>query len=642
MEIKNLKHSKRPVGRRRSTKRDLTEKVKLKLPEDYSWRVLAWLKQDLADYLSTEEDELLSQIIRDRDFASYQLLEELWGLQNCSITQKYDTTHISELRAKYQLSALLKKFQFDTDKSERIANAKEKFFLAEAACYEYNHSGYKLLCQTGTNKDIAIFTDAKSFLRKVLGEAPVRDSVLKYARHGPGSNLDTCNGQSNIYDKYSNWPYSCTQSAISYAKFFIASDKRWLGALENSYRSRFGIKKHEILNRKVFWENVLKVVVGNKITFVPKDARTERSIAIEPTMNLMLQLGVDGFIRKRLKRWDIDLDSQEKNQVLAFRGSIDPSLHGYATLDLSMASDTLSLKLCEMLLPAEWYSYLCKIRSANGCLGDDLLSYEKISSMGNGFTFALESAVFASLVYGAINTAQGFCDFKTEMSIFGDDIIIKRHNVDVVVRALSNAGFKLNMDKSFTSGLVTESCGTDWIQGKPVRPVFFKKQPGDCLDLFVDINRLKRILQLRWGVERSETVKGMSKWIPEQLRNLYGPYSDTDFDSYLHSDDAMHMHYVFNKCTWRYPRLIKKSVHKKGLNFLMRKLMHDLRDADENSFKDVYKRPIREFSTGGSRFTVYKSYSYTVGKTFSVCDIWQTDYNEDTAGIEFSPKGVNH
>ena len=453
--------------------------VKLKLPTDYPWKVLGWLATDLADKLQQDDYDLVKQIVRDRDYPALCVLQEMWSLQNLSkdITETY--AHISTVRTKYQLSALLKKFRFQTEKDTRVANALIKFINAEAVCKAFNHGGYKALAFGETEHDAKVLTYARAYISKVLGGAiePTNHIVTTWSRHGPGSNLDTLKGQSNLYDKYKDWPYSCTRSALPYARYLIETDKRWLGFLEDSYRSREGIPKHFVLDRERFWSSVLSVREGNRITFVPKTAREERSIAIESAMNLMLQLGVDGYIRKRLKRWDVDLDSQEKNKFFAYQGSLDPSDESYVTLDLSAASDSISLKLVQILFPEDWYQYLCKLRSPSGLYGDEVFIYEKISSMGNGYTFAIESLIFASLVYGVVRSMDGAFNPKTDYCVFGDDIIVRKRHVTKVIRALKLAGFSLNTDKSFLSGNVRESCGADWIQGKPVRPVFFDDTP---------------------------------------------------------------------------------------------------------------------------------------------------------------------
>jgi len=625
MEDKTYERTTRKPRKRlveRSSKNIPITKVGVQLPMDYPWQVLGWMSKDLAEFLDDDESALLAQIIRDRDVFALHLLSEQWGLQELSKSPVYQFSHISKQRALYQLSALLKKFRFDTDKDKRELMAIAKFRKAEAVCLTYNRCGYQALDRSETEQDACVLTYARSFLKKLLGVAsPTREIVTAWSRHGPGANLDTCGGQSSVYEKYGNWPYSCSKGALRYARFLIETDQRWLGALEDSYRARFKIPRHAILDQRVFWSNVLKVVKGNRIAFVPKDARTERSIAIEPAINLMLQLGVDGHIRKRLKRWDVDLDSQTKNQRMARIGSIVDSDESFVTIDMSMASDTISLKLCEQLLPDAWYHYLCDICSPFGVFKKEVFEFSKISSMGNGFTFVLESAIFAALVSGAIKAAFGVCCYRTDMSIFGDDIIIKKKAAAVVIHTLNRAGFSLNVEKSFLNGNIRESCGTDWIRGKPVRPVFFDETPIDVMELFTDINRLKRVLHLRWGLEDTLTIKSMCKWIPENFRDITGPYSDIAFDSHLHVS-APSVEYVFGG--WSHPRLVKSLVHKSGKSFLFRKIMHDLRGVPV--VDPVYKTKLT--TPGGNRFTVYKNYSYAVCKTYSATSKWSHDYAE--------------
>lgn len=609
--------------------RPLSQQIKVNLPSDYPWKVLGWLHDDLATLLNQEDNDRISRIVRSRDLCALNLLEEDWGLQKQSRIPVCDTEHISVSRAKYQLVALLKKFRFQSDRDMRIQAALKKFKAAEETCSEYNSRNFRYLAASRTEDEACIFTYAKSFIKQVIGGvAPTKDIVTLTSRHGPGSNLDTLKGQSNKYFKFENWPYSCTSSALPYARFLIQSDKRWLGALENSYRSRFGIPKHMILNQERFWADVFKIVPGNRITFVPKNAQTERSIAIEPAMNLMLQLGVDGFIRKRLKRFGVDLDSQSKNRIFAYRGSIDQSDDGYVTLDLAAASDSISLKLCELLLPHDWYDYLLKIRSPMGVLDKEIIEYSKISSMGNGFTFALESLIFAAICFAVVKLDQGSVDPKSDYCVFGDDIIVRRRHLPRVVRTLRRSGFNLNQDKSFVEGTVRESCGADWIHGKPVRPIYFDETPQTVMDLFVDINRLKRILELRWGITESKTVNKMTRWIPEQCKQFVGPYSNEDFDTHLH---CVHPVGHYQNGLWKYTKLIRRLTPLNGKDFFFRKLMHDLKGGDDpDLFKLKDQKNKWKVNTGGSRFTVVNALAYTVGRSYSVASFWQSDYAEDS------------
>lgn len=591
---------------------------KINLPRDYPWKVLQAMLADLREYLNAEDISELEDIIRKRDVAGLLALRGRWGLQSIAHSGGIE---FQKSKARYQLSALLSKFNFAGSREAREKAATEKFIAAEAQCRSFNLEGWKELAASKEEWKVIALTQAKAFLQKLLGVVlPESSQLCEWSRHGPGATLDTEKGKVSTYDKWKNWPYQCTGAVLALAKIAIRSDARWLGALEDDYRTRNNIPKHFLLDRKVFWQSVLQIVDGDRIAFVPKNAETFRTITIGPTLNIYLQLGVDGFIRRRLKRWGVDLDSQEKNQRLAYIGSlggIDP----YCTLDLAAASDTVSLKLCELLLPDEWYFYLWQLRSPMARLGKTEIWLHKMSAMGNGFTFVLESAIFTALIYGVMMATSGKFD-REDFSVFGDDLVVRQSLVPRLTEMLSSCGFKINAEKSFTSGFVRESCGTDWVKGKPVRPVFLEDTPTDVKELFSAINRLKRYLNLRWGLEESETVRLMSKWIPESFGTCKGPYSDTEFDSHLHSEKPIS---EFTGGRWEYTRVVYHPEQRSARSFLFRKLMHDLRPAQPTP---SYVKGRRKLTSQGSRFAVSHRNGETVGKLRSAAYEWRSEYAE--------------
>jgi hypothetical protein len=602
----------------KARKRDLRKAVSLRLPEDYPWKVVQKLHLDLKEYLSDADNGMIERVLRNRDFDGYLALAEAWGLQSTFLTG----VELHVIRARYLLASLVKKFQFPSDKDTRVARAKEIFFSAEGACKLYNDTSYKELIRPETEWGVSVLHYARLFLSRLLGvQLPGHRELLSRSRHGPGATIGTKKGNISQYHKFAEWPYSCTIDAVRYARFAIETDQRWFGALQNSYRERMGIPMQYPLDMSKFWAGVIEVVDGNRITFVPKDARKERTIAIEPLLNLFLQLGVDGFIRRRLKRWGVDLDHQEKNQELARLGSLRDDEDSFVTVDLSAASDSLSTKLCETLLPREWYSYLMDLRSPVGDLGEERISYEKISSMGNGYTFALESAIFAALIY-AVQKAGGGSFHNTEFAVYGDDLILRKRYYFQLVEALRLSGFKVNLEKTFSNGPIRESCGTDWFHGKPLRPVFLDKTPTSVMDLFCDYNRIKRLLSLYWGLEDSECLKMLRTWIPDQSQLIIGPYSDEDFDSYIHT--AMPNQGMYARGVYKYPRLIILPRHQAGKDFLFRKLMHDLREYPIPEPNYIGKG--RKVRGSGSRFTVTSRNALLVGKTVSTAEIWRDEY----------------
>lgn len=595
------------------------------LPRDYPWKVLDNLVEDLS-YLFTDSDlKRIRGVIRNRDFTAYLSLSEEWDAQ-CKHSRE---TSIAETRAKFQVTNLLKKFRFSSDAKVRRSSAIEKFLEAEQACGAFNKSGLSFvhIC-TESIEQSNVITHARRFLSLLLGEGlPHPEELTLWSRHGPGANLDTQYGQTSQYFKYSDWPYSCTRDALQEARCVIQNDERWLGALEDDYRHRYNIPKYAILDQELFWSTVITIVPGNRICFVPKNALIDRSIAIEPSLNLFLQLGVDGFLRRRLKRWGIDLNSQQKNQELARLGSLnweDPEC--FCTLDLASASDTISLKCCASLLPQEWYNYLLRIRSPLGVLDEDIIVYDKISSMGNGFTFALETAIFTSIVYGAMMESQGFFD-QAKVAVYGDDIIVPKPLFSSVVESLNQCGFKINEKKSFNEGPFRESCGADWFKGLPVRAVYLDSQPLTVKGLWTDLNRLRRILSLRWMIEDSKTESYIAHFIPPSFRSYIGPISDEDFDSYRHSHIPNGM---YDNCLWKFKRLVVTLEPQRGNKFLFRKLMHDLRGQPQPL--SIHTRSLvwrdGKLTGGGSRFTITRNDRVIVSASYSVADIWRTKYTE--------------
>jgi hypothetical protein len=199
----------------------------------------------------------------------------------------------------------------------------------------------------------------------------------------------------------------------------------------------------------------------NRVELVPKNWKTHRTIACEPEGNSVLQLAFDTFCKRRLrKRLNVDLSDQSRNQRLAYEGSVHGKL---CTVDLKAASDRLSLNVVHLLFPREWVDFFLDTRSPCWKDRDGVLHpYHKLSSMGNGYTFTIETLVFA-----AVCKSLGSKDF----SVYGDDIIIETELYEPLVELLSYLGFEVNQEKShvdrpsyttWAKGL----CGTPQLQGE--------------------------------------------------------------------------------------------------------------------------------------------------------------------------------
>jgi hypothetical protein len=229
---------------------------------------------------------------------------------------------------------------------------------------------------------------------------------------------------------------------------------------------------------------MLTVVPGGRYLTVAKNSSTDRSIIVEPTINSWFQQGLGRMIRQRLKsKCGVDLDDQSVNRRLAALGSISDDL---ATVDLSSASDLISKKLVLDLLPNDWYFWLNATRSHRIEIDGEVMVLEKFSSMGNGFTFDLQSLIFYALST-AISELEGYNSFW--VNVFGDDIVIPSGIRDRFCSVFNDVGFQINVNKSYFSGPFRESCGHDYYYGVNIRAVYLRKL-HTMFDLMVFHNRI--------------------------------------------------------------------------------------------------------------------------------------------------------
>lgn len=374
---------------------------------------------------------------------------------------------------------------------DRKKVALKGFFEAEDRCGITN----KRLCDFW-NRPVperyrAVFSRARSLLHHLFDGFTV-DEMIDSSRWGPGASTSMSYAQATPQNKWEKATHM-TASVEPYLDAF----ERWCGReFDRTY------------------------VLGNKVTTVPKNAKTDRTIAIEPDWNMFFQLGLGGAIRRRLRRRFglLKDNAQEINQLLARAGSLDGFL---GTVDLEAASDSVSLALCEALLPQEIMDHIMNLRSPVGVVGDEVVSYEKVSSMGNGFTFELETAIFYCLVRAASGHAVAY----------GDDLIIVGTTFDFVREVLNFSGFIINEEKTFTSGPFRESCGGHFFDGVDVTPPYvrdFLKGPSK-IPL---ANRVSELLDN--GHWRDTSFKGFYDLLVEGApRFLKGPKG---IDGVIHSN----------------------------------------------------------------------------------------------------------
>jgi hypothetical protein len=257
--------------------------------------------------------------------------------------------------------------------------------------------------------------------------------------------------------------------------------------------------------------------VGNKVITVAKDASTNRVIAVEPGINLWFQKSIGEMVGKRLLRYGVDLRFQNRNQQLARVASITGDL---ATVDLSSASDSIAGSVVESLLPSRWFHLMDASRSHFGALGNSLVKWEKFSSMGNGFTFQLESLIFYAV---AVCCAEYLHVSSTDVSTYGDDVILPCACFELFSEMLDFYGFRLNVKKSHFDSPFRESCGAHYFSGWDVKPIYLKDRVKSIPAVYRLANAVRRQAHRRvemLGCDRifKRLFERLVHVVPEALR----------------------------------------------------------------------------------------------------------------------------
>lgn len=361
------------------------------------------------------------------------------GLATCSRLFDWALHTIDDFKFLRQVEAFYKKNGLFAQREECRAEAEKSFIDSEANCRSTNSrlrdmvGNYRLI----DDKYLHHIHKMKRYISNVLGDyESFQTGLPNLVRVTPGATSTSKRTESLPQLKM---------------RMKIFSTRRSAKYLVKAYQE-FG-----------FAPPRFKVTHTNRIELVPKNWKTDRTIACEPEGNLPLQLAFDTYAKRRLRRFGIDLSDQSANQRAAKHASIH---NDYVTVDFKSASDTISYNTIALLFPEEWFAFLTDVRSPGfrGVFGEGV--YAKFSSMGNGTTFTLETLVFAAACFALT----GNRDFL----VYGDDVIIHKDFYDRFRELTRFLGFTVNEEKSFASGPFRESCGGDFFNGVDVTPVFIR------------------------------------------------------------------------------------------------------------------------------------------------------------------------
>jgi len=380
--------------------------------------------------------------------------------------------------------------------------AYEKFFLCNDECADFIIDPDDLYLNE-------VIDEARNMLYQQFHRGPFQTTdfslpvILGMGEPGPGASVGT--KSKDFFHKMFFGPMASTSDAL-YTDYVCGISPRW---------------KEAELRRSFLFET--SVVMGSKLSTVPKNAETNRTICVEPSLNMFFQRGAGVYIERMLKRdHNIDLATQpDYNKTLARVGSLNGA---FGTIDLTSASDTIAMLLVKLLYPHNVFNVLQKIRSPYTRVGGEWHELHMIGSMGNGFTFPLQTQIFATLVRavykleGITPLAGRYCNY----GVFGDDIIVLERAYNKVVKVLNGCGFSVNSEKSYNEGPFRESCGGDYFEGHDIRGVYLKEIRHEQ-DVYSAFNRLSR-----WSAKHSIDLSSGLHYLKGLVEFRPVPYDSGD------------------------------------------------------------------------------------------------------------------
>lgn len=301
--------------------------------------------------------------------------------------------------------------------------------------------------------------------RDLFGDFRVTDYPFR-PRHGNGATAEVKRAESDPWHK--NRHFAVDGEVINYLRY-RCPDAEWTDCLFTPYR---GLRRQSVL------------------VCVPKSMTKNRTISKEPTTLQFLQQDLfaafDDYFNNH--PCHIDLHDQDRSRKLALKGSRDAS---YATIDLSSASDSVSLAVLEILfgdLPLYYPLIATRSREVlvenhDGSISKTIVT-RKFAPMGSAVCFPVECMVFATICEAAIRLTAGRASHKNDYVVYGDDIVIRTEFAANCVSLLTLLGFVVNAGKSFgiperhLDSVLSddclrfrEACGIEAVNGVDVTPL---------------------------------------------------------------------------------------------------------------------------------------------------------------------------
>jgi hypothetical protein len=503
-----------------------------------------------------------------------------WALEKDVLAFKYDYL-ITEMFSK---SDFLADFNKSSDAPlDSAKTAMQGFIKSETACFESSIRLFSYSNSSSCEENVEMhLASMRKILLEVLEPVNGIDFSTLYG-WGPGVTCTLGSGENETLSKLTEFPIQIYKSQLEFHKKMISNDKSLLYYLKSKSGERV---THPFPTAKVCadlisattdaetnMDNALDLSVsdacdlspldsyysfsdGAEFQLVPKSAKTDRCISIEPTGAVACQMAIGRYMRSRLKLCvGVDLTDQGRNQNLA-RLAFDNDL---ATIDLSSASDSITVALLALLFPPDWVDLLVSHRSTHYKVGSARYEQWKFGGMGNAIVFPLESLIF----YVCARVCSDRISSELPVAIYGDDIIVHQKVVPDLVGLLAFLGFRLNEKKTHTGkDCFYESCGEHYFHGKLVTPIYQKLRPDSTEEIVRFHNRIYRYGACK-SYDNSDTylyqefhgtICAIRRYLPKSGRDLDQPVDD-------HSDSGLLCIFASPKGAFKLdPATLKRAV----------------------------------------------------------------------------------
>lgn len=366
------------------------------------------------------------------------------------ILPNFSFTDVSGFPEEFAVKRFLKKMEIPDDKRNRVR---------KEACFE-------TYCTFDESLRLPSLLPGNWYKARLLVHQWCSRFRLDPVVFTNGSEAHSTGGYNSIESKLMRSKWECTPECWD----LWAETAYETLALKRSARARFSaVMKHDrnaiqsfhkenykhLKNHKNFkflcFSRMLAQVTfvreASRFSTVRKNNEKDRPIDVQPLCNMLVQRRIGNGLRSLLGNEGVDLDQLAD----VHRRLISNS--GLATIDLQNASDSIHLLLVKFLFPKKVFDYIDCSRTFY-TMGLDRQFYvtNKVSAMGNGFTFELMTVIIRALGL----------QYDSSFSVFGDDCIIPNQHAESFINDLTSVGFVVNKDKTYINSKFRESCGGNY------------------------------------------------------------------------------------------------------------------------------------------------------------------------------------